>query len=166
MATGVCASVDHITITEAADASQVRDPAYLFGTLGFGVDPTACDPNDPSWGPAVSLNGMYEETLAAVACRLGLSLERVETDHVLHPATGDIELPAGLVRAGTVSHANWRWHAVADGRRRLTMSIHCVRGDVARRTTRTRRCGRSRSPATRVSGSPSTWSSTRTTRAG
>ena len=123
VATGVCASVDHITITEAADASQVRDPAYLFGTLGFGVDPAACDPNDPELGAAVSLNGMYEETLAAVACRLGLSLERVETDHVLHPATGDIELP-GLVRAGTVSHANWRWHAVADGRRRLTMSIH------------------------------------------
>jgi hypothetical protein len=124
VATGVCASVDHIQITEAADASEVRDPAYLFGTLGFGVDPAACDPNDPSWGPAVSLNGMYEETLAAVACRLGLTLDRVETDHVLHPATADIDLPAGVVRAGTVSHANWRWHAIAGGRRRLTMSIH------------------------------------------
>jgi hypothetical protein len=52
VATGVCASVDHIQITEAADASEVRDPAYLFGTLGFGVDPAACDPNDPSWGPS------------------------------------------------------------------------------------------------------------------
>lgn len=124
VATGVCASVEHITITEAADASQVRDPAYLFGTLGFGADPAACDPNDPSWGPAVSLNGMYEETLAAVACRLGLTLDRVETDHLLHAATKDIELPAGSIAAGTVSHANWRWHGIADGRRRLTMSIH------------------------------------------
>jgi hypothetical protein len=124
VATGVCASVDHIQITEAADASEVRDPGYLFGTLGFGADPAACDPNDPGWGPAESLNGMYEETLAALAYRLGMSLDRVETDHVLHAATKDIELPAGVIAAGAVSHANWRWHAIAGGRRRLTMSIH------------------------------------------
>jgi hypothetical protein len=29
-----------------------------------------------------------------------------------------------VVTAGTVSHANWRWHGIAGGRRRLTMSIH------------------------------------------
>ena len=124
VATGVCASVDHIQITESADASEVRDPDYLFGTLGFGVDPAACDPNDPAWEPSAALNGMYAETLAAVACRLGLSLERVETDHVLHPAPRDIELPAGIVRAGTVSHLAWCWHGIVGGRRRLTMSIH------------------------------------------
>jgi hypothetical protein len=124
VATGVCAAADHVEITEAADATEVRDPAYLFGTLGFGADPAAFDPNDATAGPAVFLNGMYEETLAAVACRLGMSLERVETEHVVHAAATDIELPAGVVRRGTVSHVNWRWHGIAGGRRRLTMSIH------------------------------------------
>jgi hypothetical protein len=124
VATGVCASAEHIEITEAADATEVRDPAYLFGALGFGADPAAFDPNDTGRGPAVFLNGMYEETLAAVALRMGMDLERVETEHVVHPATGDIELPAGTVRRGTVSHTNWRWHGIAGGRRRLTMSIH------------------------------------------
>jgi hypothetical protein len=124
VATGVCASVEHIEITEAADATEVRDPAYLFGALGFGADPAAFDPNDATQGPAVFLNGMYTEALAAVALRLGMDLERVETEHVVHPATADIELHAGVIRQGTVSHTNWRWHGIADGKRRLTMSIH------------------------------------------
>jgi hypothetical protein len=124
VATGVCASVEHIEITEAADATEVRDPAYLFGALGFGADPAAFDPNDATQGPAVFLNGMYTETLAAVALRLGMDLERVETEHVVHPATADIELHAGVIRQGTVSHTNWRWHGIAGGKRRLTMSIH------------------------------------------
>jgi len=124
VATGVCASAEHIEITEAADATEVRDPAYLFGALGFGADPGAFDPNDATQGPAVFLNGMYEETLAAVALRMGMDLERVETDHVVHPATADIELHAGIIRQGTVSHTNWRWHGIAGGKRRPTMSIH------------------------------------------
>ncbi len=131
VATGVCASVEHIEITEAADATEVRDPAYLFGALGFGADPAAFDPNDATQGPAVFLNGMYTETLAAVALRLGMDLERVETEHVVHPATADIELHAGVIRQGTVSHTNWRWHGIAGGRRRLTMFHPLVRGDRA-----------------------------------
>jgi hypothetical protein len=67
---------------------------------------------------------MYTETLAAVALRMGMDLERVESDHVVHTATADIELHAGVIRQGTVSHTNWRWHGIAGGRRRLTMSIH------------------------------------------
>ncbi|TVZ02565.1 hypothetical protein EAS64_27705 [Trebonia kvetii] len=124
VATGVCASVEHIEITEAADATEVRDPAYLFGALGFGAAPAAFDPNDATQGPAVFLNGMYTETLAAVALRMGMDLERVETEHVVHPATADIELHAGVIREGTVSHTNWRWHGIAGCKRRLTMSIH------------------------------------------
>ena len=124
VASGICLIAEHIEITEAADATQVRDPAYLFGALGFGADPAAFDPNDAGRGPAVFLNGMYTETLAAVALRLGMNLERVETEHVAYPAAGDIELHAGVVRRGTVSHVNWRWHGIVGGRRRLTMSIH------------------------------------------
>lgn len=60
---------------------------------------------------------MYTETLATVALRLGMDLERVETEHVVHPAARDIELPAGVVRQGTVSHVNWRWHGIAGGRK-------------------------------------------------
>lgn len=124
LASGLCLSIDNIEIVEAADASEVRDPAYLFDALGFGADPATVDPNDLSWGPVSSLNGMYEEALAAVALRLGMTLDRVESDHVVHTTPRDLEVPAGVIPAGTVGHTNWRWHAIVDGERRLTMSIH------------------------------------------
>ena len=124
IASGVCASFDHIEVVEAADARELRDPAYLFGALGFGAEMGANDPNDESWGPVSSLNGMYQEVLAAMAHHLGLTLDRVETDHICHPTLSDVEAHAGVVPAGTVGHTNWRWHGIVNGQRRLTMSIH------------------------------------------
>jgi len=124
LATGVCASLDHIEVVEAADARELRDPAYLFDALGFGAELDAHDPNDPAWGPVGALNGMYEEVLGAMAHHLGLELDRVETDHVCHPAETDIEVHVGTIPAGTVGHTNWRWHGIVDGEKRLTMSIH------------------------------------------
>jgi 2,4-diaminopentanoate dehydrogenase len=120
---GLSVSVDSIEIVEHADSRALRDPAYLFDLLGFGADPDTFDPSHPR-SPAAALDGMYEEVLAAVAEHLGMRLDKIETDHVVHRAPADIELRAGTVRAGTVSHTNWRWHAWSGGRRRLTMSIH------------------------------------------
>ncbi|SKB05332.1 NAD(P)H-dependent amine dehydrogenase family protein [Aeromicrobium choanae] len=124
LATGVCASVDHIEVVEMADARLVQDPDYLFGSLGFGAPLDAHDPNDPSWGPVGALNGMYEEVLGAMAHHLGMTVDEVVSDHVCHPAGSDLEVSAGVIREGTVGHTNWRWHAMVGGRRRLTMSIH------------------------------------------
>jgi hypothetical protein len=123
-ASGITTRIDHLEIVETADGREIRNADYLFDTLGFGADPEANDPNDPGWGPVSALNGMYEEVLAAVAHRLGLALERVTSDHVLHAATADLVLPAGVVPKGTVSHTNWRWHGWVSGVKRLTMSIH------------------------------------------
>jgi hypothetical protein len=121
---GLTTALEHVEITECADGREIRDPDYLFGALGFGADPSSVDPNDPSWRPVGGLNGMYEECVASVARELGITLELVETDHRLHLATVDLELPAGVVRKGTVSHTNWRWNGVVAGRATVTMSIH------------------------------------------
>ena len=124
VATGVCTAVDHVEVVESVSCAPVRNPAYVFDALGFGADPAAIDPNRPDYGPAASLNGMYEEVLAALAYRLALPLERIETAHRAHPATQDLQIAAGTIRRGTVSHFNWRWHGMVEGRPRLTMSIH------------------------------------------
>ena len=123
-ATGVCSSLDAVTVIESVDCRAVRHPDYVFAVLGFGADPTGLDPNDPSWGPAASLNGMYAEVLSAMAEHLGLNLERVVTDHRLFAATQDLRVAAGPIAAGTVSHVNWRWRGMADGAPRLNLSIH------------------------------------------
>jgi 2,4-diaminopentanoate dehydrogenase len=121
---GLTTALENVEITECADGREIRDPDYLFGALGFGADPSSIDPNDPSWRPVAGLNGMYEECVATVAQQLGLALQRVETDHRLHLAPHDLDLAAGVVRQGTVSHTNWRWNGIVDGRPMITMSIH------------------------------------------
>lgn len=127
---GLSNRVDHLEIVEHADSSAVRDPKYLFDALGFGSDPRVVDLADPEQGPAGALDGMFSEVLAALAERLGMSVERIEPDHVFHAAPQDVVLRAGTIARGTVSHINWRWHAVTGGgeggteRRRLTLSIH------------------------------------------
>jgi len=123
-ATGVCSIVDHLEVVESVACTPVQNPDYVFKTLGFGADPGAIDPNRPDYGPAAALNGMYEEVIAAVAYRLGMSLQRVDTDHRAYAASDDLQVAAGRIPRGRVSHFNWRWHGIVAGERRLTMSIH------------------------------------------
>lgn len=115
---GLTNRVDHVELVEHADSRAIRDPAYLFGALGFGADPSAPPP------AAAALDGMFSEVVAALAERLSIELDAIEPDHLLHAAPEDVELRAGTVAAGTVSHLNWRWHGVAAGTRRITLSIH------------------------------------------
>lgn len=124
VATGVCSELDHVEVVESVDCRAVRNPDYVFKILGFGADPEAVDANDPNWGPASSLNGMYAEVLSTMAEHMGLELERVDTDHRVFPATEDLSVAAGPIARGGISHVNWRWRGVVGGAPRLTMSIH------------------------------------------
>ncbi|MBW8811948.1 MAG: hypothetical protein JF588_00860 [Caulobacterales bacterium] len=123
-ASGLCAELDQVEVVESVDCRAMRNPDYVFGVLGFGEDPASANPNDPDWGPASALNGMYAEVLAALAERLGLALERVDTDHRVFAATEDLAIAAGPIRKGGISHLNWRWVGVVAGAPRLVMSIH------------------------------------------
>jgi len=124
VASGVCADIDAIEVVESVDCRAVRSPDYVFGVLGFGSDPAQVDPNDPAWGPTSSLNGMYYETLSAMAKQLGLSLSRIDTEHRVIGASEALQVAAGTISQGAVSHVNWRWVGHAQGDRRLVMSIH------------------------------------------
>lgn len=124
VATGVCSELDSIEVIESVSSREVAQPAYAFEALGFGSDPATNDPNDDNWGPASSLNGMYEEVIGVVAARLGMTLDRVERDHRAYAATADLHVRAGLVPKGTISHLNWKWHGIVGGERKITMSIH------------------------------------------
>ncbi|MHC4504529.1 MAG: NAD(P)H-dependent amine dehydrogenase family protein [Planctomycetota bacterium] len=126
VATGLCNRIDHVHVTESVDARELRSPDYVFRILGFGAELGTIDPNDPNWAPAEMLNGLYSEVVADFVDRMGLVLDRIETDHVMLPATRDIEMAAGRIPKGTVGHTNWRWHGLVDGARFFSMSIHWV----------------------------------------
>jgi 2,4-diaminopentanoate dehydrogenase len=126
IAAGVCLEIEHIEVTEVVECNIMQNPNYVFGMLGFGSPCEDLNPNDPEWEPAEILNGMYAEVVAHLVERLGHQLERVETDHVMYPATQDIDMAAGLIKKGTVSHTHWRWHGIVNGRRLVTQSIHWI----------------------------------------
>jgi len=94
------------------------------GATLLGADPATTDPNRPDFGPAASLNGMYTEVLAAMARHLGMRLQRVVTEHRAYAASKDLQIAAGAIPRGRISHFNWRWRGFVDERSRLTMSIH------------------------------------------
>lgn len=125
-ATGICSRIDSIAVTEIVECTMVRNPNYVFDVLGFGAPVGSIDANDPSWEPAEILNGMYSEVVAHLVHRLGYQLDRVETDHVMLPATTDIEMAAGLIKKGTIGHTNWCWHAIVDGKSLVTLSIDWI----------------------------------------
>ena len=111
----------------------VRSPDYVFKILGFGTEPDGVNPNDPAWGPSSSLNGMYAEVLSTMAERLGMPLERVDTEHRVFPASTDLQIGAGVDSAGPRQPLQL---ALARNRQGLAASHHVhslVHGDGAPR---------------------------------
>jgi hypothetical protein len=123
VASGLCIRIDHIRISERVDTTAVRSADYVFDVLGFGSTPGDFDPNDPDWPPGELLGGMFSEVVADLVARLGCVLERVESDHTMHPARRDLEVAAGRIAAGTIARTHWQWHGLVEGRRLVTLSI-------------------------------------------
>ncbi|RAY12791.1 dihydrodipicolinate reductase [Actinomadura craniellae] len=119
--TGVCLDLEHVGIDEVLDASRVPDPNFAFDVMGMGSDPAALD---LTAGELPVLYGkLYSETLAFMAERLGLPVDRIEPDHHVETTPRDLTVAAGLIRAGTVAATEWRWHVISGGRRALTLAI-------------------------------------------
>lgn len=124
VASGLCIDLDAVEVVEYVDCGDVQQAPYLFGVLGFATPAQEARPQDPDWGPARALRGMFAESIASIAHGLGIELDGIESDHRVHLAPEDVHLAAGTVPAGTASHTNWRWHGMLDGRRCVSVSIH------------------------------------------
>lgn len=122
-ASGVCIDVARVTLSETVLCHEMRSPEYVFGLLGFGSDPGAVDPNKSDWPPGALLNDMFEEVVAGLADGLGLNLDSIARDHRMLPATRDLEIGAGKIAKGTVSHLDWRWRGFIGGAPVLNLEI-------------------------------------------
>jgi hypothetical protein len=119
--TGVCTSLDSITVNEFVDTSTVPSTEFVFDIMGMGSDP-----EDPQLltGPLAELYGkLYREPMELLAKGLGVQLESIESDHEAIAATSDLDLPAGLIKKGQTAATTWRWHGYHNGRRLLTLGI-------------------------------------------
>jgi hypothetical protein len=113
--------LDAITIDEVFDASGMVSPDFVFTVMGMGTDPAT---TDLQAGPLPELyRTLYSETLFFMADQLGLTGYQLEADHHVELATRDLELRAGVIKAGTVAATEWRWHLIVEGRRRLSLAI-------------------------------------------
>ena len=126
IAAGICLEVEHIEITETVACNMMQDPVYVFDMLGFGCAIDSVGPNDPNWHPVEIHNGMFAEVIAQLVHRLGYTLDRIETDHVMFPATQDITVPPGVIKKGTISHTQWRYHGIVNGKRLVTQTINWI----------------------------------------
>ncbi|WP_312163212.1 hypothetical protein [Phenylobacterium sp.] len=121
---GISLRLDHIATREVIDCSGVPNAAYVFGALGMGADPAGLDLKD---GPlARTFTAMYAQPVAALARKLGIELDALEVDHAVMLADHDLDVRAGVVRAGTVAATTWRVHGLSDGVRRITHAVNWV----------------------------------------
>ncbi|SDJ41031.1 hypothetical protein SAMN05444157_3237 [Frankineae bacterium MT45] len=123
-ATGMCLRVDSISIREVVDASGMPDPGFVFGVMGMGTDPASPEMLTGSF--AELYNKLFSEAIHYTADKIGVNIERIEPDHQLFPASRRLEIRAGVIEEGTVAGTNWRWHAIVDGKRFLTLSINWI----------------------------------------
>jgi hypothetical protein len=118
--TGVSIELDSISIDEVLDARKMPDPDFVFTVMGMGSDPEKLDGS----GPLPTLYAsLYLETIAFMCDRMGVRYDEVVPDHRAVPALADLEIAAGHIAAGTVATTEWRWHAMVDGKRFLTLAI-------------------------------------------
>jgi len=122
-ASSVCTRIDSVAIHETVLAGMIKSPEYIFKILGFGSEPGAINLEDGSFAASTTLNTMYEEVVASIASQLGWKLEGIRRFHRMLPAKSDLNIAAGTIKAGQVSHTDWRWRGVVGGEERIAMDI-------------------------------------------
>lgn len=121
-AAAVCLRLDRVSVSEVVDCSSIPNPAYVFGALGMGADPADVDLVD---GPmARTFTRMFSQPVAALAEKLGLSLDAIEPDHALTLAPHEMQVRAGIIAAGRVAATTWRVHGLVAGERRITHAVN------------------------------------------
>ncbi len=121
MLTGMCAQLSSLASYEIADASGMKSPEFVFGTMGFGTNPES---TDVTRGPLAKMFGeLFLEVFHAVAAELGTTVVTVDPRHKTTVAPADMPIAAGIIRAGTVAATEWRWEAVFADQRRMVHSV-------------------------------------------
>jgi len=112
--TGASTSISSITVQEVSDNSTIESGDMLRG-IGYGLPPTET--------PLIENVGDrgYGETLVLTCALLGLPVERIESEKHYFIARKDHQLIPLTVPKGTIAGLNFRYHAIVDGKRFMTL---------------------------------------------
>lgn len=128
-ASGICISIDSVSLSETVLTDQIASAEYAFGLLGFGKEVGSIDMNSDDWAPAMTLNAMFEDVVAAIAANLGWRLDHIRRDHRMLASSKDLEVRAGVIPCGGASHIDWRWRGIVEGQDRVFLSIAWAMSD-------------------------------------
>jgi len=122
-ASGVCISIDSVSLSETVLTDQIASAEYAFDLLGFGKEVGSVDVNGDNWAPAMTLNAMFEDVVAAMAHNLGWRLDHIRREHRMLASSREVAVRAGVIPRGGSCHIDWRWRGVVAGEDKIFLSI-------------------------------------------
>jgi hypothetical protein len=120
-ATGLCASLEHMSVSEVVDVSAMQSASFVFDTMGFGRDPEIEDIRHGAF--AELYTRLYGESLHFAAAMLGTTVTSVRPEHQLTVASADIRIAAGIIPRGRIAATAWQWLASFGNGMTLRLSI-------------------------------------------
>ncbi len=112
--------LEHLLIEEFADMSSRNSPEMIFDLMGFGRDPARFDPSGVEAHGGASFAGSLE----VLAEALSLPLDSVTASGQVATAKHDVEIAAGVVKAGTIAAQRMQVHGNRAGRPLLTFNAN------------------------------------------
>jgi 2,4-diaminopentanoate dehydrogenase len=110
--TALSQRVDRITVQEFVDCRGVSERQMLVDLMGMGKRPEEITVDSPIFG---ALSSQYEQSLAATADVLGLSIDEIRPSIRTTTSDRDTEVAFGVLPAGTVVGQILSWTAYRDG---------------------------------------------------
>ncbi|SPM38050.1 dihydrodipicolinate synthase [Mycobacterium numidiamassiliense] len=129
--TGLSGRVDRITVQEFVDCRAISERQMLVDLMGMGKPPEELSVDSRVFR---GLSSQYEQSLAATADVLGLTIDEIRPS--IHTATSDhdIEVACGVLPAGTVVGQIMSWTAYRKGVGVLVAEEYwTATGDIAER---------------------------------
>jgi hypothetical protein len=127
--TALSKRVDHITVREFVDCRAVTERQMLVDLMGMGKRPDEITVESPIFG---ALSAQYEQSLAATADVLGLTLDEIRPSIRTATSDRDVEVAFGVLPAGTVVGQTLSWTAYRNGAAVLAAEEYwTVTGDIS-----------------------------------
>lgn len=124
----LCRRIDKIQVYEIFDLSQASEsPDMIMGQLGFGMTAEDAANNPPALMGVMST--IFNESIDMIAAGLGFEIERYGHRHDFSLAKSDLQMKAGVVRAGHVGGQYFEYTGLVNDRPVIQFKTYWKAGD-------------------------------------